>query len=79
MQEDGLKARVRFHPQLTDLAAQPQQFLALFLHQPALALRALRARVFDPPGQGRCRQIQLAGHGTDGLAFVEDQAYGAVP
>jgi hypothetical protein len=53
------------------------QFLALFLHQAALALRPFRARVLDPGRQRGCRHIQLARVGPDRLVFVEDEADGA--
>ena len=59
------------------ILAQPRQFLALFLHQPALAFRPLGSCLLDPEAEGRGRQVQLAGDGADRFALVEDQPYGA--
>ena len=59
--------------ELAILLAEPGQLLALFLHQPALALRPLGTGVLDPEAERRGRQIQLAGDGAHGLAFVQDQ------
>jgi hypothetical protein len=38
-----------------------------------LALRPLCSRVSDPAAQGGRLQVELAGDGAHGLAFVEDQ------
>jgi hypothetical protein len=53
--------------------AQPRELLALGGRQTGLAAGAIGARAQDPQAERRRRQTQVAGDGTDRLAFGEHQ------
>ena len=52
------------------------QFLAVFLHAPALTLRALGLPRPDPAGERGGRQVQLACDRTNRPLLIQDQPYG---
>jgi hypothetical protein len=54
------------------LFAEPRQLLALDGRQTRAPFRAIGLRVLHPPARRRRDQIQLAGHGGDALALIED-------
>ncbi len=55
---------------------QPCQLFPFGRRQPGAPLGAIGLRVFDPEGQTRRCEVQLAGHGGHALALVEDQTHG---
>ena len=59
--------------ELATLLPERRELFALFLHQPALALRPLGSYLPDPEAQRRCGQVQLTGDAPDGLAFIQDK------
>ena len=48
------------------------EFLTLDRREPGFAIRAVGARLLDPQPQCGRRQVQVAGHGADGLALLQD-------
>lgn len=55
------------------LFAEPGQLLPLRRRQAGAALRAIGLRVPDSIGQGGRRQIQVARHGADRLALIQQE------
>ena len=53
---------------------ESHQFLAVFLHEPALALRALGLPRPDPAGERGGRQVQLACDRTNRPLLIQDQS-----
>lgn len=64
---------VALQAQLAIVAAELCQLLALHRRQARVALGPVRLRPLDSLGERRGRQIEVAGDGADGLAFIHDE------